>query len=474
MKRTKIVCTLGPATDSPATLEALLQNGMNVARFNFSHGSHVDHKQRIAGIRAASKTTSIPVAIMLDTKGPEMRIGSFKTGKVTLNKGQTFTITGRSVEGDESIVSINHTVLAKEVKPGSLILLSDGLIQLKIESINDLDIITTVQNSGEISNNKRAAAPNVCLSLPPLSEKDVADILFGIEEDVDFIAASFIQRKEDVLAIKEILNKHNANIKIISKIENAEGVKNIDEILEVSDGFMIARGDLGVEIPAEEVPLIQKRMIKMCNEAGKPVITATQMLESMVNNPRPTRAEASDVANAILDGTDAIMLSGETASGQYPIEAVKTMTSIARHTERALNSEMNFTRFGFQKTNTTDAISHAVVQITLELNINSIITTTETGFTTQKVSRYRPPAPILAVTPHDKTIRQLQLVWGVFAIKGQSNSNTDIMVKTAIERCIEEKLICKGDLVIVTAGVPVGSTGSTNMIQVHSAGEYCQ
>lgn len=474
MKRTKIVCTLGPATDSPEILESLLQNGMNVARFNFSHGSHTDHRQRIAGIRAASKATGIPVAIMLDTKGPEMRIGSFKNGKVTLKKGQTFTITGREIDGDETIVSINHKVLAHELIPGNLILLSDGLIQLKVESIDGLDIITTVQNTGDISNNKRAAAPNVSLSLPPLSEKDVADILFGIEEDVDFIAASFVQRASDVLAIKEILEKHNAHIKIISKIENAEGVRNIKEILEVSDGFMIARGDLGVEIPAEEVPLIQKNMIKMCNEAGKPVITATQMLESMITNPRPTRAEASDVANAILDGTDAIMLSGETASGQYPIEAVKTMTSIAKHTERALNSEMNFTRFGFQKTNTTDAISHAVVQVTLELNINSIITTTETGFTTQKVSRYRPPAPILAVTPHDKTIRQLQLVWGVFAIKGQSNSNTDIMVKTAIERCIEENLVRKGDLVIVTAGVPVGLTGSTNMIQVHTAGEYYQ
>jgi pyruvate kinase len=471
MKRTKIVCTIGPSTEKIEMIEELLKNGMNVARFNFSHGNHEEQKLKMDAVKEASRRTGIPVGLMLDTKGPEMRLGTFKAGKVFLEKGKPFLLTGREIEGDENGVSINHQTLASEVKPGDAILLSDGLIELVVESTDGFDIHTVVQNNGDISNNKRIAAPGVSLNLPPLSKKDISDILFGIEEDVDFIAASFVQRASDALAIRRLLEERGASIQIIAKIENAEGVKNMEEILDVVDGFMVARGDLGVEIPAEDVPLIQKRMIRMCNEVGKPVITATQMLESMIANPRPTRAEASDVANAILDGTDAIMLSGETASGQYPIEAVKTMNLIAKRIEVALNPEINLTRFGHGQTNTTNAISHATVQISLKLNAKAVITATESGFTAQMVSRYRPHSQIIAVSPHEKTVRKLQLVWGVFAIKGASRGDTDTMTQEAMRLALEEKYISEGDLVIVTAGVPIGTTGTTNMIQVHIAGE---
>lgn len=470
MKKTKIVCTLGPATDSSDTLDQLLINGMNVARFNFSHGTHADHQARIAAIRESSKRVGVPVAIMLDTKGPEMRLGCFINGKVTLQKGQQFILTTQDCLGDETIASVNHQHLPEEVQVGNKILLADGLIELTIQSIQKNHIITVVENTGMISDRKRVAAPGVSLGLPPVSEKDIQDIMFGIEQDIDFIAASFIQRASDVQLIRKILNDHHSTIQIISKIENAEGVKNMTEILEVSDGLMVARGDLGVEIPAEEVPLIQKEMIKLCNKLGKPVITATQMLESMISNPRPTRAEASDVANAILDGTDAIMLSGETASGQYPVEAVKTMSSLAKRTEQAIDCETALIHSGFKRTNTTDAISHACVQIAVELNIKGIIIPTESGFTAQMVSRYKPQPFIFAVTPHDKTIRRLQLIWGVIALKGKPSSNTDSMTKEAIQCCLNTGYIKIGDLVEVTAGIPIGTQGSTNMIQVHIAG----
>lgn len=471
MKKTKIVCTLGPATDQLEILEKLLKSGMNIARFNFSHGNHEEQKKRMSLIREASKNTGIPVALMLDTKGPEMRIGSFKTGKVTLEKGKSFILTGRAVEGSEEIVSINHKNLPNEVQAGDQILLSDGLIGLRVESVDGLDILTIVENGGEISNNKRAAAPGVALGLPPVSEKDVEDILLGISEDIDYIAASFVQRAADAITIRRLLEENNGeHIGIIAKIENAEGVANMEEILRVVDGFMVARGDLGVEIPAEDVPLIQKEMIRICNEAGKPVITATQMLESMITNPRPTRAEASDVANAILDGTDAIMLSGETASGQYPVEAVTTMATIALRTESALNCDQGLVRHGVRQTTTTNAISHATVQISQELSAKAVITATESGFTAQMVSKYRPTSKIVAVTPHERTIRKLQLIWGVYAIKGESLHDTDSMTQNSIQRSLESGLIHEGDLVIVTAGVPVGTKGTTNMIQVHVAG----
>lgn len=470
MKKTKIVCTLGPATDAPEILEQLLINGMNVARFNFSHGTHDDHRTRINAIREASKRVDIPVAIMLDTKGPEMRLGCFKNAKVNLKKGQCFTLTTEDLLGDETIASINHQGLPQEIQKGNKILLADGLIELTVQAIENNHIITLVENTGVISDRKRVAAPGVSLGLPPISEKDIEDILFGIAQDIDFIAASFIQRASDVQVIRKLLEANNSTIQIISKIENAEGVNNLEAILEASDGLMVARGDLGVEIPAEEVPLIQKTMIKLANQLGKPIITATQMLESMISNPRPTRAEASDVANAILDGTDAIMLSGETASGQYPVEAVKTMTSIAKRTEQVIDCERGLIHTGFKRTNTTDAISHATVQIAVELNIKGIIIATESGFTAQMVSRYKPQPLILAVTPHDKTIRRLQLIWGVIALKGKPTNNTDTMTKTAIQCCMDKGYIMMGDLVEVTAGIPIGTKGSTNMIQVHVAG----
>lgn len=470
MKKTKVVCTLGPATDTPEILEQLLINGMNVARFNFSHGNHADHRARMSAIRAASKRVGIPVAIMLDTKGPEMRLGRFKEGKVTLQKGQQFILTAEDILGDDTIASVNHKNLPNEVEVGNKILLADGLIELSVQAIHSNRIVTLVENNGVISDTKRVAAPGVSLQLPPISDKDIEDILLGIDEDIDFIAASFIQRASDVKVIRKILDEHQSSIQIISKIENAEGVKNMEEILEVSDGLMVARGDLGVEIPAEEVPLIQKAMIKLCNKVGKPIITATQMLESMMFNPRPTRAEASDVANAILDGTDAIMLSGETASGQYPVEAVKTMVTIAKRTEQAIDCETGLVRNGFKRTNTTDAISHASVQIAVELNIKGIITATESGFTAQMVSRYKPQPLIFAVTPHEKTIRRLQLIWGVIAVQGKASDNTDTMTKEAIQCCLDAGYIEIGDLVEVTAGIPIGTRGSTNMIQVHVAG----
>lgn len=335
MKRTKIVCTMGPGTDKPGTIERLLNAGMNVARFNFSHGNHEEQAERMQMVRDASLITGKPVALMLDTKGPEVRLGLFKEGKVLLEEGQEFTLTTRNVEGTEEISSVNHEGLVNDVSVGDQILLADGLVKLNVLEVKGQDILTRVVNTGEIGNRKRVAVPGVALSLPPVSEQDEKDLRFGCQQGVDFVAASFMQRGQDVVAIRRIFEEEGADIKIISKIENAEGLKNLDDILEMSDGLMVARGDLGVEIPAEEVPVLQKMMIEKCNRAGKPVITATQMLESMIQNPRPTRAEASDVANAILDGTDAIMLSGETANGAYPVEAVETMTRIAEVTEAA-------------------------------------------------------------------------------------------------------------------------------------------
>ena len=471
MKKTKIVCTLGPATRSQEAIETLLREGMNVARFNFSHGDHQGHIEHMQTLRDASKASGIPVAVLLDTKGPEMRLGTFKDGKVFLNKGQTFTLTTQDVAGDETIASINHPNLPQELKTGDAILLADGLVRLNVTSIDGNNIHTIVENNAEISNGKRVAVPGLVLTLPFLSDKDIADIRLGIEQNVDFIAASFVQCAEDVLAIKALLKEKNAGAMVIAKIENAQGVKHMEEILAVADGFMIARGDLGVEIPAEEVPLIQKRMIRLCNQAGKPVITATQMLESMIVNPRPTRAEASDVANAILDGTDAVMLSGETTIGKYPVEAVRTMKSIALVTENALDVQQGFVKFALEakSASTSRAISRATVQIGQELKATGIITATESGFTARMVSSYRPKSPIFAVTPHEQVFRQLQLVWGVHALKGQAHQDSDTMAKDAIKNCLDAGFIAKGDVVVVTAGVPIGISGTTNMIQVHVA-----
>ena len=471
IKKTKIICTVGPSTDQPGVLEQMLNSGMNVARFNFSHGSHSDHAKRIALVRAAAAKTKRPVALMLDTKGPEMRLGTFAEGKVQLAAGDTFILTARDIAGTKEIVSVNHKLLPEEVAAGDTILLSDGLICLNVERVEGQDIITTVLNSGPISDRKRVAVPGVAVKLPPLSEQDIADILFGVEQDMDFVAASFIQRAADVLAIRKVLEDAGSDMDIIPKIENAEGVKNIDEILEVADGIMVARGDLGVEIPAEEVPLVQKMLIEKCNKAGKPVITATQMLESMVTNPRPTRAEASDVANAIMDGTDVIMLSGETASGCYPVEAVQTMARIAVRTEEALSYSTLLTSKGvLLQLSTTDAISHATVQIAHELGAAAIVTATESGYTARMVSKYRPQAAIVAVSPNAKTLRRMLLNWGVCPVAGAGSKNSDELVSNSVVGALASGIVKDGDLVVVTAGVPVGTAGTTNMIRVHVVG----
>lgn len=471
-KRTKIVCTVGPSTDKPEILDAMIAAGMNVARFNFSHGTHADHEKRIALVRAAASKAGRHIALMLDTKGPEMRLGKFAEGKVQLSTGQTFILTGREVSGTQEIAAVNYENLAREVAPGMKVLLADGLIELLIERIEQDDIITRVLNSGEVSNNKRVAVPGACINLPPVSEQDAADIRFGIEQEMDLIAASFIQQAANVLAIRRILEDARTHMEIIAKIENTPGVSNIDDILKVADGIMVARGDLGVEIPPEDVPLVQKLLIKKCNEAGKPVITATQMLESMITNPRPTRAEASDVANAILDGTDAIMLSGETASGRYPVEAVATMAKIALRTEYDLQYGQLLLRSGMNAISTTTAaISHASAQIAYELGAAAIITATETGYTARMVSQHRPETPIIAVTPSAKTARQMQLLWGVFPVVDKITPNHDDRMKGSINAALAAKMIEEGDLVVVTAGISPGVQGTTNMIQVHIVAE---
>ena len=473
MKRTKIVCTVGPSTDKPGVLEAMLRAGMNVARFNFSHGTHEDHGRRMKQVREAAAAVKVPVAIMLDTKGPEIRLGTFVDKKVTLQTGERFTLTARDVPGTVDIVTVNYKELPQEVAAGQTILLADGLVSLLIEKVDGPDIVTTVQNTGEISNFKRVAVPDVQLGLPFLSEQDVKDLLFGIEQGVDFIAASFVQKTADVLAIRRVLETRGADCHIIAKIENAAGVKNIDDILTVADGVMVARGDLGVEIPTEDVPIVQKMLIKRCTQAGKPVITATQMLESMMVNPRPTRAEATDVANAIMDGTDAIMLSGETASGKYPAEAVSMMATLAKRTEAALSyGEMSLARSAScALITTTDAISHATVQVAYELNAAAIVTSTESGYTARMVSKYRPEAVIVAVTPKEKFVRRMLLLWGVMPVFVPQSSNTDEMMSNAVAGAMASGWVKTGDLVVITAGIPVGITGTTNMIRVHTVGQ---
>ena len=472
LKKTKIICTQGPATDKPGVVDALIENGMNLARFNFSHGSHEEHLQRINRVREAAKKAGKVISLVLDTKGPEMRLGEFKDGSVELEKGKPFTLTYDDTPGDATHVSVNHKKLYTEVKPGDTLLLSDGLVALKVDAIRGKDILTTIQNEGKMSTRKRVAAPGVSLGLPPISEQDEKDIIFGCEQDMDFVAASFIQRPEDVLAIRKLIEEHNGHMEILPKIENLEGVKNFDEILAVSDGIMVARGDLGVEVPAEDVPLIQKDIIRKCNKAGKPVIVATQMLESMTTNPRPTRAEVSDVGNAILDGTDAIMLSGETASGDYPIEAVSTMNRIAQRIESSLEYKELFVERGFEHLQSrTRAVAHATVQMAWELDVPAIVTPTVSGYTTKVVSRYRPKAAIVAYTPDAKVVRQLNLRWGVYPILGTEWHDVDEMMANCASAAVEQGFLKRGDTTIITSGIKLQSKTSvgnnTNMIRVY-------
>lgn len=468
LKKTKIICTQGPSTEKPGVVDALIANGMNCARFNFSHGDHAEHQARIDAVRAAAKKAGRVISLILDTKGPEMRLGEFKAGKVMLQKGNKFTLTYDDEPGDETHVSINHKKLYTEVKPGDKLLLSDGLVELRVEEIKGKDILTTILNSGKMSTRKRVAAPGVSLGLPPISNQDKKDIIFGVQNDMDFVAASFIQRASDVEAIRALINEHGGHMEIIPKIENLEGVKNFDSILAVSDGIMVARGDLGVEIPAEDVPLIQKDIIKKCNRAGKPVIVATQMLDSMERNPRPTRAEVSDVGNAILDGTDAIMLSGETASGDYPVEAVATMNRIAMRIEQSLDYKKLFTSKSIERQpSTTDAIAHATVELAYELDAKAIITPTMSGYTTKVVSKYRPKCAIVAYASNDKVARHLNLRWGVYPVRGRSWHTVDEMTGSATQAALDHGYVDIGDKTIVTSGIKL-SEGDTSSIRVYT------
>ncbi|WP_174614024.1 pyruvate kinase [Virgibacillus ihumii] len=475
MRKTKIVCTIGPASESIESLEKLIESGMNVARLNFSHGDYEEHGQRIQNIRRAAANTGETVAILLDTKGPEIRTGSFKNGEAELTEDSIVYVSMTEIEGTAERFSITYGGLIDDVHKGSKILLDDGLIELEVLEIDhsNQELKTKALNSGTIKNKKGVNVPNVSVNLPGITEKDAQDIVFGIEQDVDFIAASFVRRSSDILEIKELLEKHDAtHIQLIPKIENQEGVDNIESILEVSDGLMVARGDLGVEIPAEEVPLVQKHLITICNTAGKPVITATQMLDSMQRHPRPTRAEASDVANAIFDGTDAIMLSGETAAGNYPVESVETMSNIALKAETGLD-HMAILRSRSRSVDMTitDAISQSVTHTAMNLTVSAIITPTESGHTARMISKYRPKAPIVAVTFSERVNRQMSLVWGVHAVMGGLANTTDEMLDTAIDSGLMTNLFDRGSKVLITAGVPVGESGTTNLMKVHVIGD---
>ena len=472
MLRTKIVCTVGPSTERIPVLMKMIQSGMNVARLNFSHGTHQDHARRLDLIREAARRTGKNVAIMLDTKGPEIRLGYLENEPLILETGKKITITVNDVKGNEDILPVTYRGLPKDVCPGDRILIADGLIELRVLDKNRKNVECEIINGGEISSQKGVNLPGVVVNIPAVTDRDIDDIIFAIKNGMDYIAASFIRKANDVLVIRQIVEESGADLDIIAKIESREGLNNIDEIIKVADGIMVARGDLGVEIPVEEVPLVQKSIIEKCNRAGKPVITATQMLESMINNPRPTRAEATDITNAIFDGTDANMLSGETAAGKYPVESVETMARIASKAESSLKYEEILLRRGRNINCTvTDAISHATCTIAEDLGAAAIITSTETGHTSKMVSKYRSRAPVVAVTPVEKVLRKMSLVWGVQPLLVKRTTDTDSMITTAIEASLQANLISPGDLVVVTAGVPVGVHGTTNLIKIHTVGE---
>jgi len=471
MRKTKIICTLGPATDHKDLLVNIIKNGLDLARFNFSHGSYEECSQRIELLHQAAMEAGKIVGLVADTKGPEMRLGIFKNDKVTLQEGAPFCLTTDDVKGDEHISHVNYNRLHEEVKPGDTILLNDGKLTLEVVDIKGTNINTKVTHGGEISSRKRVAVPGAILKLPFMSEQDKADITFAAKKNMDYVAASFVRNAHDALEIRKLLENLHSPMGIIAKIENQEGVDNIDAILDVVDGVMVARGDLGVEIPAEEVPIAQKVIIAKCNAKGKPVVTATQMLESMITNYRATRAEASDVANAIFDGTDAIMLSGETASGEYPLEAVQTMAKIAERTERALDYAKVFRQKGLgEQVNLTTAISHATVQISQELEANVIMPITESGLTARMIAKYRPRASVVAVSPNPVSLRRMSLYWGVTPILGANTPNTDELITNSAKLALDAGLVKKGDSVVVTAGMNVGKVGSTNLIKVINIG----
>ena len=471
MRKTKIICTLGPSTDKEGVLRELIANGMNVARFNFSHGSHEEHLGRFEKLKALREELGKPVAALLDTKGPEIRLKDFKNGVETLVAGQTFTLTTRDVEGTSEICSITYKDLPMDVEPNGTIMLDDGLIKLQVQTVNDTDIVCTVLNNGKIKNKKGVNVPGVHLSMPYMSQRDKDDIIFGIQQGFDFIAASFVRTAQDVYEIRNLLNQYDSNIRIIAKIENREGVNNIDSILAAADAVMVARGDLGVEIDFTELPGIQKTIIDRSFSFGKPIVTATQMLDSMMVNPRPTRAEISDVANAIYDGTSAIMLSGETAAGAYPVEALKTMSAIAERTEQ----EGHYLRGRLMEPNTgkisvSDATAHAACLTAKDVNAAAIVTVSESGTTARLLSKYRPQQPIIACVMREQVQRQLSLSWGITPLMMALAHSTDELIEMSTSLAKENGYLHNGELAVVTAGVPVGVSGTTNMIKIHMVG----
>ena len=471
MRKTKIICTLGPSTDKDGVLRELIANGMNVARFNFSHGSHEEHKGRLDLLKSLREELGKPVAALLDTKGPEIRLKDFKNGTEMLEAGQTFTLTTRDVEGTKEICSITYKDLPQDVAPGGTIMLDDGLIKLQIQTVNDTDIVCTVLNNGKIKNKKGVNVPGVHLSMPYMSQRDKDDIIFGIEQGFDFIAASFVRTAQDVYEIRNLLNEYDSNIRIIAKIENREGVNNIDSILAAADAVMVARGDLGVEIDFTELPGIQKNIIERSFSFGKPIVTATQMLDSMIVNPRPTRAEISDVANAIYDGTSAIMLSGETAAGAYPVEALKTMSAIAERTETENHARVEYlTEATNGKISVSDATAHAACLTAKDVNAAAIVTVSESGTTARLLSKYRPQQPIIACVMKEQVQRQLSLSWGITSLMMPLAHSTDELIEMSTALAKENGFLHNGELAVVTAGVPVGISGTTNMIKIHMVG----
>ena len=468
MRKTKIVCTLGPSTDNEDILRQMMLAGMNVARCNFSHGTYEDHQRRMDLVKKLRHEVGRPIAILLDTKGPEVRVKNFKEGKAVLEEGQLFTLTVDEVDGTKDKVSVTYDRLYEDLEIGMRVLIDDGLIEMQVEQIDQRNVVCRVINGGVVSNHKGVNIPDVDLSMPYISDKDREDILFGISQGVDFIAASFVQKKEDILLLRRLLEKNGgADIKIISKIENKQGVSNIDEIIDVSDGIMVARGDMGVEIPYEEVPVIQKKIIKKVYQAGKHVITATQMLESMIKNPRPTRAETTDVANAVYDGTSAVMLSGETAAGAYPVEAVRTMVRIAERTEQDVDYRKRFYQSKRQAdADVTNAICHATCTTALDLNAKAIVTVTKSGKSARMLSQYRPESDIISCATTERVCRQLSLAWGITPLVIREEKEVFHLFDKAIRAAVKMKLLEAGDLTVITSGVPIGVSGTTNMMKV--------
>jgi len=470
MRKTKIICTIGPASESVEVLRGLMLAGMNVARFNFSHGTHEEQKVKLERVLQVREELGLPVATLLDTKGPEIRLRDFQ-GSAELVSGQKFVLTTEEILGTAERAAISYKELKNDIHAGTTILIDDGLIEMTVEEICGEEIICHVVNGGRVSNHKGVNVPGAVLSMPYISAADREDILFGIEMKYDFLAASFVRCKEDIMEIRKILQEHGSDMQIIAKIENMQGIQNLEEILEVSDGIMVARGDMGVEIPLEEVPILQKKMIKMANARGKHVITATQMLESMIRNPRPTRAEATDIANAIYDGTTAIMLSGESAAGKYPVEAVQTMAKMAECAEKDIDYRSRMQRIAHgEEGDITTAIACATCTAAMDLNAKAIITVTMSGFTAEAISRFKPECPIIGCTVRQEVCRQLNLLWGVVPLQLKQEENTEALFGTAVAEAKKAGYVKTGDVVVITAGVPLGIAGTTNMLHVVEVG----